>query len=320
MKSIALAGALTASALALSLSSPAAAKSGHKEMQEKALQIPVCNRTLGTLSIQEPERHWWAEMNLGSPETIIKLFAVKSRCFRLVDRGRGLYAAETERRLSDNGQLQRRSNVGRGQMRAADYVLVPDLVTQNKNAGGSAVTGIIGTLLGGTVGALVGGIKINKRTATVTLTLVDVRTTEIRDVYEGRYKKNDLAWAAGGGAGDWSGVGAVGAGGYTNTEQGQVIASAYLDAFIQFVASVGGPSPSTMLPDSASSDAPIAALTPASRLNLRTGPSTRTQVLRTTSPGELLYPTGQETDGWIEVTDEMGMRGWTSRSHLQPAR
>ena len=129
---------IAASLLAFFVSSQAYAKSGHKEMEERTAQLPVCTHTLGTLAVQEPERHWWVEMNLGSPEAIIKLFAVKSHCFRLVDRGHGLQASLSERELARSGELQRRSNIGKGQMTAADYVLVPDIVTQNHNAGGKS--------------------------------------------------------------------------------------------------------------------------------------------------------------------------------------
>src|SRR3546814_8805026 len=66
-----------------------------------------------------------------SPEAIIKVFVMKSGCFGLVDRGKGLANRNIERALADSGELQRGSNIGRAQVKAADYFVVPDIVTQN---------------------------------------------------------------------------------------------------------------------------------------------------------------------------------------------
>ncbi len=300
----------------LTAGSPVYAKSAQRKMDEQVAQLPTCTRTLGTLAIQEPEEKWWRDMGLGSPEALIKYFAAKSRCFRLVDRGTGLSAAYQERQIGRDLGLSRGHNVGKGQVKAADYVLVPDLITQNANAGGSAITGIAGSLLGGSIGAILGGIKITKKTANVTLSLVDVRTTEIRDVYEGHARKSDVGWAAGGGGAGSTGFGAAGGGGYTNTEQGKVIAAAYLDAFTKFAYAVGAPQPGTVLEPTA----PAQALTVVSRANLRTGPSVKEAIVRTVVPGDLLYPTGQEAQGWREVQDEVDNKGWVSNTLLSPAK
>src|SRR3546814_3461623 len=88
---------------------------------------------------------------------------MKSGCFGLVDRGKGLANRNIERALADSGELQRGSNIGRAQVKAADYFVVPDIVTQNSNSGGNALGGVLGGLgrgfLGG-FGAIAGGINI----------------------------------------------------------------------------------------------------------------------------------------------------------------
>ena len=65
-----------AAALAL-LSTPAYAKeakpsSGRNEQARGMSEIPQCARPIGTIAIVEPETQWWREMNLGSPEAIIR--------------------------------------------------------------------------------------------------------------------------------------------------------------------------------------------------------------------------------------------------------
>src|SRR5215472_18001630 len=141
-------------------------------------QIPTCDKKIGTLAVTEPEDKWWLQYNLESPEALIKVYVSKSKCFTLVDRGKGLAAAEAERALASSGEMRGGSNIGKGQMKAADYVLVPDLVTKNNNSGGTRVGAVLGHFLPGPVGVLAGGISLKSKTADVVLTLTDVRSTE----------------------------------------------------------------------------------------------------------------------------------------------
>jgi len=247
-----LSSALAAAAL-LSAPAGAADKSSGRKAQEKGqAEIPVCTKKLGTIAVVEPDTNWWQQLGLGSPEAIIKLFVMKSGCFGLVDRGKGLASRNIERALADSGELQHGSNIGRAQVKAADYFVVPDIVSQNANSGGNALGGLVGGLLGGhTVGALAGGISIKKKEANVMLTLVNARTTEQERMTEGYARKSDLSFGAGAG-GWWGGLAAVGGGGYQNTDIGQVIVLAYLDAYTKLVTQLGG------LPENPSAAAPKA--------------------------------------------------------------
>jgi hypothetical protein len=231
----------------------AADKSSGRKAQEKgAAEIPTCGKRLGTVAVVEPDNNWWQSLGLGSPEAIIKVFVMKSGCFGLVDRGKGLASRNIERALADSGELQSNSNIGRKQVKAADYFVVPDLVTKNSNSGGNALGGVLGGFIGGGFGALAGGINIKKKEANVTLTLVNARTTEQELLTEGYARKSDLSFGAGGGGGWWGGFGAVGGGGYQDTDIGQVIVLAYLDAYTKMVTQMGG------LPTNASAAAPRA--------------------------------------------------------------
>ena len=218
-----------------------------RNMQLNAMsEIPVCNRRLGTIAIVEPDNQWWRELNLGSPEAILKIFVQRSGCFGLVNRGRSMQSRAMERAMADNGELQAGSNVGRGQVKTADYFLEPNIVSANRNSGGGGVgaaAGALGGLFGGfghAVGAIAGGISVKKGEANVTLSVVNARTTEEEALVEGYARKKDVSWGAGGGAGWWGGFGAAGATGYQNTEIGQVIVLAYLDAYIKLVTQLGG--------------------------------------------------------------------------------
>ena len=244
--------ALTASAALVTISSPAAAQTSNtrpsesRNMQTNATaQIPQCAQPIGVLAIVEPETQWWRELNLGSPEAIIKVFVQNSRCFTIVNRGRSMQSRAMERALADQGELQQGSNLGRGQVKAADYFLEPNIVSANRNSGGGGVgaaAGALGGLFGGAgsfVGGIVGGINVKKGEANVTLSVVNARTTE-EYVVEGYARKKDISWGAGGGGGWWGGFAAAGGHGYQNTEIGQVIVLAYLDAYTKLVGQLGG--------------------------------------------------------------------------------
>lgn len=231
--------------------------SARKAQESGTADIPVCTRRLGTIAVMEPETKWWTELGLSNPEAIIKFFVMKSGCFGLVDRGGGLAARAVERALGDSGELQHGSNLGKRQVKAADYVVVPDIITTNSNSGGGgfggALMGGIGGMVGGrALGGLMGGMKVSKKEANVTLSLVNVRTTEIQSLSEGYYRKKDISWGAGGGAWWGGGLAAAGGGGYQNSEIGQVIVLAYLDAYKKMVGQLGG------LPEDASAAAPRA--------------------------------------------------------------
>src|SRR5690349_19963984 len=220
--------------------------SAQKEQQQGEAEIPQCTHRIGTLAIVPPDKEWWRELNLGSPEAIIKVFVAQSGCFSMVNRDRAMNSRAMERALAEQGELQRGSNMGKGQVKAADYFLQPDIVSTNKNSGGGGAGAAIGGLLGhfggwaGAAGALAGGINVKKGEANVTLSLVNARTTEEEALTEGYFRKRDLSFAVGGGAGWWGGFAAAGGYGYENTEIGQIIVLAYLDAYKKLVAQLGG--------------------------------------------------------------------------------
>lgn len=225
------------------------ASSGRRDQERGQRDIPRCTRRLGTVAIVEPDNQWWRELNLGSPEVILKIFVQQSGCFGLVNRGRSMASRNLERAMADSGELQAGSNLGKGQVKAADYFLQPDIVSSNRNSGGNALGGMLG---GRTFGALAGGISIKKSEANVTLSIVNARTTEEEAMTEGYARKSDLSFGAGGGAGWWGGFAAAGGGGYQNTDIGQVIVLAYLDAYTKLVTQLGG------LPENAAAAAPTA--------------------------------------------------------------
>ncbi|PKP99522.1 MAG: penicillin-binding protein activator LpoB [Alphaproteobacteria bacterium HGW-Alphaproteobacteria-15] len=230
------------------------ASAGRRDQERGQREIPRCTRKLGTVAIVEPDNQWWREMNLGSPEAILKVFIQQSGCFTIVNRGRAMQSRAMERALQEQGEMQGGQNIGKGQVRTTDYFLQPDIVSSNKDSGGGgigAVAGMFGRRLGG-IGAVAGAINVKKKEANVTLSMVDARTTEEKALTEGYARKTDIGFGAGGGGGWWGGFAAAGGTGYQNTEIGQVIVLAYLDAYTKLVYELGG------LPEDAAAAAPPA--------------------------------------------------------------
>ena len=229
--------------------------SGHQAQTRDTQDIPHCSRNLGTIAIVEPDNQWWREYNLGSPEAILKIIIQRSGCFGLVNRGRAMQSRAMERAMADNGELQSGSNLGRGQVKTADYFLEPDIVTANRNSGGSNIGGAlggIGGMFGHGFGAIAGGINIKKSEANVTLSIVDARTTEEKALTEGYARKSDVSFGAGAGGFFGGTFGGAEGGGYQDTAIGQIIVLAYIDAYRKMVSELGG------LPDNAADAAPRA--------------------------------------------------------------
>jgi hypothetical protein len=250
-------------------------------------QVPRCARNLGTISIQNGDSAGWTGYRLQPPAALLRVVVQQSACFTVVERGKGLDAAMRERELAGDGQLQARSNVGRGQIKAADYVLLADVVGQDNNAGGNALGGAIGGMVGGRFGAALGGLSTKKQTAQTTHTLTNVRTTESWSS-EGNAQNRNRAW---GGVG-FLGSGGVGLGGYTDTEIGRVVTMAFIDAYTNLVQQAGGN------PTAAIAGAPKESYQTTKPTPLFSRSQGKGQPMRTLTAGSTVYPTGEKDGAW----------------------
>jgi len=312
-KSAAVTAALSLTCLSFATAPGLAASIDDKTAQKQA-EIPTCSHKIGSLAVHEPQNRWWVGLGLESPEALLKVFVMKSGCFTLVDRGAGFAMAQQERALSSGGALQAGSNIGGGQIKAADYILVPDIVSRNGNASGTNVGGILGGFIGGGVGALVSSINVSSKTADVVLTVTNVRTSEQQAMEEGHGSKTDVGFGFGGGWGGWGGFGGMGISNYQNTAIGQVVVLAYIEAYTKLVGDLGG------LSTNAKADAPQRTVTMMRPGVMRATPSEKGKVVRTVDPGMILYPTGNTDGAWREVTDEVDNKGWVPNGSLAMAR
>ena len=320
---ITLAGGLFGVAAVLAAASPASAQrlskpSGTQRLQEATMNdVPRCTRKLGTVSVMDgDDPSGWTQFQLAGPQKLLKVLVQRSGCFNLVDRGSGLSAAQRERDISGNLGLQRRSNVGQGQIKAADYVLVAEVQASNRNSGGSAVGAGLGGLVGGRFGGLVGGISSKKMEANTVLSLTNVRTTETIAVQDGYAAKNSLSFGGGGG-GFFGGVGAgVVGGGYDNTDIGRIVTLAFIQAYTKLVTDLGLVTPGAVGTAEAS---PGKTFTAQVSVAMRSGASASARAIRTLPAGTIVYPTGAKEGLWWEVADENDNVGWVLNTKLAPS-
>ena len=300
----------TALATVALFASTASAKVENEKGSTKSAEIPTCGHVLGTIALVDGDGQGWKVYQLGAPSTLLKTFVTRSGCFKLVNRGAGMEAIQREQALAGQGDLQRGSNVGGGQIKAADWLLVADVAGQNQNSGGSAVGGIAGGLLGGRLGGLMGGIKTSKVEAQTVLSLVNTRTSEEEYNIEGFAKKSDFSWGGGG----FVGWGGIGGGAYENTDVGKVVGLAFLDAYRQLVTQMGGLNANEV------ASAPRQSFVTRAVVDMKRSPSNSSSTVRKMDPGMMVYPTGGKEDMWWEVEDENGNTGWILNDKLEPKK
>ena len=198
-------------------------------------KLQKCGKPIATVALSEDEGNKRAytvhlsQLQLPqSPIPLLRLMFQQSNCFQIVDRGKGLTAIGTEQKLARQGLLKKGSNITGGQLVAADYTITPNIVFSEGNAGGAGIGMAAGALLGSVLpgaGLIAGGLRVSSKQAQVVLFLTDNRSGVQVASAEGSAESTDVGF---GGMG-LGGI-AVGGGAWGNTNQGKVVAAAFMDA------------------------------------------------------------------------------------------
>ncbi|MET0210261.1 MAG: CsgG/HfaB family protein [Burkholderiaceae bacterium] len=206
---------------------PAGANKANRELMK-------CDAPIATLALMEnPNGYTVTSGSNGlpnSPLPLVRLLAQQSGCFRVVDRNSGLRATIKEQELKDSGILRKEGNtVQKGKGYEAQYTLIPSLTFSEQDAG-RQVGGILAMIpvLNKFVGA---AEHVKLKEAQVALLLTDNETTEQVAAATGSVRVTDLGM---GGLVLGKLGGAAGAG-WANSNEGKVVAAAFLDAHNQLV-------------------------------------------------------------------------------------
>jgi hypothetical protein len=112
--------------------------------QEAKDSLATCDKPYGTLAVVEPQQQYMYMLQryqLGSPSALLRMMAQNSKCFLVVERGVAMQNIQQERQLAKAGEMQADANMGGGQMKAADFILTPQ-VRSGPQCGG--VGGVVG--------------------------------------------------------------------------------------------------------------------------------------------------------------------------------
>ena len=211
---------------------PVTGSAGGANSSNVSSQLQRCDKPLGTVGVIEDTRADWyriltTQYQLPAVTPLIRLMIQQSNCFVVVDRGRGLGAAQTERALQQSGELRANSSFGKGQMVSADYSITPT-ITFSQNTGGAGIGALLGAF-SPNLKSLAGGFSTNE--ASTTLLLVDNRSSVQVAASEGSASNMDFFGMMGAVSGD----GALSAGAYSKSPKGKAIAGAFMDSYNQMV-------------------------------------------------------------------------------------
>ncbi|SDM21005.1 Curli biogenesis system outer membrane secretion channel CsgG [Oryzisolibacter propanilivorax] len=204
--------------------------------QNAAHELLHCDAPVATVALAENPHGYVMSSQYQlppSPVPLVKLLAQQSGCFRVVDRGAGLRGTVQEQDLKNAGVLRRDgSTVQRGRGYEAQYTLMPSLTFSEQDAG-RGLGGIVAMVPVLRDFPVLAGLveQVKFKEAQTALLLSDNETTEQVAAATGAARTTDLGVAGlvlgrlGGGAGA----------GWSNTNEGKVIAAAFLDAHNQLV-------------------------------------------------------------------------------------
>ncbi len=203
-------------------------------------QLEHCSAPMGTLGVVEDTYAPWyaylAQYHLNSTIPVLRTIVQQSNCFVLVERGRAMNNMMMERGLAQSGELRSGSNMGRGQMAAADYTMSPTINFSQQGTGGlGAAAGFI-PYVGGVLSAAAASARSNE--ASTTLLLIDNRSGVQIAASQGSAKNWDIGGVGGllGYGGGYGGAG--GLGGFGNTPEGKLLTASFMDSYNQMVANL----------------------------------------------------------------------------------
>jgi len=194
-----------------------------------------CDAPVAVVSLVENQGGYTGIGRGGLPESplpLVRVIMQQSGCFRIVDRNAGLKSTVQEQELKDAGVLRADGNVKKGRGIMAQYSVVPSLTFSEQDAG-RQLGGVMAAIpvLNKFAGA---AEQVKTKEAQVVLLLTDNETTEQLSSATGAARTTDLGvggFAFGGGGG-------LGGMGWSNTNEGKVIAAAFLDAHNNLVQQV----------------------------------------------------------------------------------
>jgi hypothetical protein len=284
-----------------------------------------CDKPMGAVAVLEPQNYVLQALHryeLQSPVGLIRMMIQQSNCFIVVDRGAAMQNMEQERQLAATGQLRSNSNVGGGQLVTADFIITPSVVFSEHNASGvgAGVGGVISEV-NPLAGVLVGGLRFKE--AQTSMLLTDARSGVQVAAAEGSTRKADFRLSTA----LFGARGFGGARGYSHTNEGKIIAAAFLDNYKKIVEVVQGDSSLQRDVGTLQQEAANGGRTPAgevfnegdvvtpkiSNIKLLAAAADDAQPVATVNKGEEFVVIGAEQNGYIYAQGSAAS-GWVRKA------
>ncbi|MES2016453.1 MAG: CsgG/HfaB family protein [Pseudomonadota bacterium] len=302
--------------------------------EDVSSNVEKCERPLGTIAVSENQgasQHQLQSYGLGSPVSLLRIMIQQSNCFTVVERGVAMQNLQEERALAASGETLGNSNIGKGQLQAADFVMTPGVQFTAGDTGGvgGALSTYGGKLFGG-LGGIVGGVAGNLKfkEAQTSLLIADVRSGIQVAAAEGKAKKTDFGVSGW----NWGGGGYTSLGGYTKTPEGKMVAASLLDNYNKIVQAVRNQTSLVKTSSEASKvnagnstreGKPVAAgasvFARLATVKVFAEPRAGSKLMATLKRSEEAIATGEERDGFVQIDGENVSGGWVQKTLVATA-
>ncbi|NCP10624.1 MAG: SH3 domain-containing protein [Sphingomonadales bacterium] len=295
---LAIRSGLAAGALALvaATATPALAK------DKEEVKITKCETSHGTVAITDGDAQGWSKFGLSSPRGMIGAMVTESGCFTLqTDPGKPadyLISAVA----GSQEEIDQSINVAKG-------VVTEGLLRTGALGQIASKVPFAGSLLGA-----FGGLGGKKKTISAGLRLVSPANGQTLIAGTGQSQKSIMKIM---GASEWVATAQGAMGGYATSKDGQMVTSAFVEAYNALVAQAGA----LAVAQQAAAGAPTAQVSTEYTVAVDTGlmasGATGAARVRDVRKGTKLIPTGKRDGLFVEVKDSYGTQGWVSVEDLE---
>ena len=283
-----------------------------------------CDKPIGAIAVVDGDAQGWTKYGLSSPRDLIAAMAVQSGCFTLANNSGTpadflFTAIAGDKEVVDQGTSLAKTALTEGLVRSG------------------AAGKMLGSVpFGGQALSMFGGFGGKKKTVAAGLKVISPATGQVIAAGSAEQTKTVMSFGSAGlvpsnpwgdaaraqmtamGYSDPYAVGG-GAGGYGNSKDGQMLATAFVGAFNAVVAqqaALVAVKPAAGAMAAAKLVATTAAYTTALDTKLY-AQAARGDAVRALRAGTSLTPTGARTGLFVEVSDAYGTKGWVSVEDLK---
>jgi hypothetical protein len=263
--------------------------------------VNKCEKSFGTIAVTDGDSQGWTQFGLGSPRGLIAAIVAESGCFTMYSAASGVPATFLMSAIAGSKEEVNRTVE----------------VAKTAAVQGLARSGLLNGIGGGGLSALgaFGGLGGKKKTVAAGLRVLSPATGMTVASGSGESSKSAITFGNTGGWG-WANSAAGGATQYTSSKDGQLLASAFINAFNAVTNQADALDSVPAARAAAAAPGASAVPTTAVDTNLYAQPA-KGAVVRALRAGTALTATGKKQGLFVEMKDSFGTQGWVSVEDLR---